>query len=187
MEFILERFDTPTGPMLILTDDEQLLRAVDWEDHQARMHLLLRRQYRGINIRVRESRYESPAKRALDAYFGGEIDAVNELVTATGGTHFQQLVWTALRHIPSGTTISYRELAIKLGRAVAARAVGLANGANPIAIVTPCHRVIGADASLTGYGGGLERKRWLLQHERAISPLAYLHIVKVPHLDRSAQ
>jgi methylated-DNA-[protein]-cysteine S-methyltransferase len=159
MEFILECFDTPTGRMLVLTDDEQHLRAVDWEDHQSRMHLLLRRQYRGIDIRLRESRRESRAKRALDAYFDGEIDAISELATATGGTDFQQQVWAALRQIPSRATISYVALAMNLGRAAAARAVGLANGANPIAIVTPCHQVIGANASLTGYGGGLERKR----------------------------
>jgi methylated-DNA-[protein]-cysteine S-methyltransferase len=172
MKFILESFDTPTGRMLVLNDDEQRLRAVDWEDHQARMHLLLRRQYRGIDIRLRVSNYESRAKRALDAYFDGEIDAINELVSATGGTNFQQQVWAALRQIPGGTTVSYGALAINLGRAAATRAVGLANGANPIAIVTPCHRVIGANASLTGYGGGLERKRWLLQHESASRILA---------------
>jgi methylated-DNA-[protein]-cysteine S-methyltransferase len=168
MELILERLDTPTGRMLVLTDDEQHLRAVDWEDHQARMHLLLRRQYRGMDVRLRESNYGSHAKRALDAYFDGEIDAIKELATATGGTDFQQQVWAALRQIPSGTTVSYGALAIRLGRAAATRAVGLANGANPIAIVTPCHRVIGANATLTGYGGGLERKRWLLQHESQI-------------------
>jgi methylated-DNA-[protein]-cysteine S-methyltransferase len=171
MEFLLERFNTPTGRMLILTDSDQHLRAADWEDHEERMRQLLRRQYRGIDIRLHESRRESRAKRALNAYFDGEIDAINELSTATGGTDFQQQVWMALRQIPSGTTVSYGALAIKLGRPVATRAVGRANGANPIAIVNPCHRVIGANSSLTGYGGGLERKRWLLLHEVSMSPL----------------
>jgi methylated-DNA-[protein]-cysteine S-methyltransferase len=166
MELILERFSTPTGRMLVVTDNDQRLRAADWEDHEERMRLLLRRQYRGVDIRLQESRYGSCAKRGLDAYFEGEIDAINELSTATGGTDFQQQVWAALRQIPSGTTVSYGALAIKLGRPAATRAVGLANGANPIAIVNPCHRVIGANASLTGYGGGLERKRWLLLHEK---------------------
>jgi methylated-DNA-[protein]-cysteine S-methyltransferase len=131
MEFILECFDTPTGRMLVLTDDEHL-RAVDWEDHQARMHLLLQRQYRGIDIRLRESNDESHAKCALDAYFDGEIDAIDELATATGGTNFQRQVWAELRQIPDGTTVSYGVQAMKLGRAAATRAVGLANGANPM-------------------------------------------------------
>jgi methylated-DNA-[protein]-cysteine S-methyltransferase len=83
------------------------------------------------------------------------------------GTDFQRTVWQALRRIPCGTTISYGELARRIGRPAAVRAVGLANGANPVGVVVPCHRVIGADGSLTGYGGGIERKRWLLAHERA--------------------
>jgi methylated-DNA-[protein]-cysteine S-methyltransferase len=166
MEFILERLNTPTGRMLVLTDDDQHLRAADWEDHEERMRILLRRQYRAIDIRLRESRHESCAKRALDAYFAGEIGAIDDLSTATGGTDFQQQVWAALRQIPSGSAVRYGALATKLGRPAATRAVGLANGANPIVIVNPCHRVIGANASLTGYGGGLERKRWLLLHEK---------------------
>ena len=88
---------------------------------------------------------------------------------ATSGTAFQNQVWSALRRIPRGQTLSYGALAKKIDRPAAVRAVGLANGANPIAIVVPCHRVIGANASLTGYGGGLERKRWLLDHEGAAS------------------
>ena len=94
-------------------------------------------------------------------------NALADLPTAANGTVFQRTVWDALRRIPVGKTISYGDLAIQIGRPTATRAVGLANGANPIAIVVPCHRVIGANASLTGYGGGLERKRWLLAHESA--------------------
>jgi methylated-DNA-[protein]-cysteine S-methyltransferase len=89
-------------------------------------------------------------------------------VVATSGTEFQNQVWTALRRIPTGKTLSYGALAKQIGRPAAVRAVGLANGSNPIAIVVPCHRVVGANASLTGYGGGLERKRWLLDHEGVI-------------------
>src|SRR5207244_1075492 len=103
--------------------------------------------------------------RALEAYFAGRIDALAEIRTATGGTHFQREVWNALRGIPAGATISYGQLAASLGRAGASRAVGAANGANPIPIVVPCHRVIGANGTLTGYGGGLAHKRWLLDHE----------------------
>jgi len=85
----------------------------------------------------------------------------------TAGTPFQRAVWRALREIPRGATESYSKLAQRIGRPTAVRAVGLANGSNPIGIVVPCHRVIGANGSLTGYGGGMERKRWLLEHERA--------------------
>ena len=113
----------------------------------------------------------STAARALLAYFEGDLNAVDELPTETNGTAFQRAVWTALRKIPAGRTVSYGALAAQIGNHKAVRAVGLANGANPIAIVVPCHRVIGANASLTGYGGGLHRKRWLLAHERGDRPL----------------
>jgi methylated-DNA-[protein]-cysteine S-methyltransferase len=165
--FHLECFDTPTGRMLVVTDDEQRLRAADWEDHEDRMRRLLRIHYRRTAIRLRAARGDSTARRALHLYFEGEVEAINEIQTATGGTDFQRQVWAALRLVPVGLTISYGALAAQVGRAAAVRAVGLANGANPISIVVPCHRVIGADASLTGYGGGLDRKRWLLAHERA--------------------
>src|SRR6185437_637184 len=92
---------------------------------------------------------------------------IDAILTATAGTAFQREVWRALRDIPAGQTISYGELARRIGRPAAVRAVGLANGANPIGVVVPCHRVIGANGSLTGYGGGLHRKEWLLAHERA--------------------
>ncbi len=162
----LEHLDTPTGPMRIVTDDQGRLRALDWDDHQERMGRLLRRHYGADAIRLRTPSRASAARRALKAYFAGELDALADLQTATGGTDFQRAVWRGLREIPVGHTISYGELARRIGRPAAVRAVGLANGANPIAIVVPCHRVIGADASLTGYGGGLPRKRWLLEHER---------------------
>jgi methylated-DNA-[protein]-cysteine S-methyltransferase len=163
--FSLERVDTATGPMLLVTDDERRLRALDWEDHEARMRLLFARQYAGAPVCLTEVRATSDAARALEAYFAGELDAVSQLPTATGGTAFQRAVWGALRLIPAGQTLSYGALAARLGNPAASRAVGLANGSNPIAIVVPCHRVIGSDQSLTGYGGGLARKKWLLEHE----------------------
>jgi methylated-DNA-[protein]-cysteine S-methyltransferase len=166
--FSVERVKTPTGPMLIVADDELRLRAVDWEDHEPRMQKLLRRYYGASAIRLREVPRPSAAGRSLQAYFEGDIAALAAQPTATNGTDFQQLVWAALRRIPCGQTISYSTLAIQIGRPTATRAVGLANGANPISIVVPCHRVIGANSSLTGYGGGLERKRWLLAHESAL-------------------
>lgn len=102
---------------------------------------------------------------ALQRYFDGEITALDAIPVAFSGTPFQKKVWTALRTIHAGTTLSYGDLARRIGEPAAVRAVGLANGRNPIGVVVPCHRVIGSDGSLTGYGGGLPRKRWLLDHE----------------------
>lgn len=163
--FFQEHLDTPTGRLCVITDDKGRLRAVDWADHEARMRMLLRRQYKAGTVHIDQATRASKARQALLAYFNGDINAIDTLPTATGGTEFQRSVWAALRHIPAGQTISYGTLAARIGRPKAVRAVGLANGANPISIVVPCHRVIGANASLTGYGGGIERKRWLLDHE----------------------
>jgi len=162
-----ERFDTPTGRMLLVSDEQGLVHALDWEDHHERTERLLARYYRHVRLALREAVRESAAKRALLAYFSGRLDAIERLRVATSGSDFQNQVWSALRQIPSGQTLSYGALAKKIGRPAAVRAVGLANGSNPIAIVVPCHRVIGANASLTGYAGGIERKRWLLSHEAA--------------------
>jgi methylated-DNA-[protein]-cysteine S-methyltransferase len=101
----------------------------------------------------------------MKRYFAGDLAAIDELPVRTAGTPFQRDVWRALRAIPHGTTVSYAKLAEQVGRPNAVRAVGLANGSNPIGVVVPCHRVVGSNGSLTGYGGGIERKRWLLQHE----------------------
>ena len=103
--------------------------------------------------------------RALQRYFAGKLQAIDEIAIETGGTPFQSNVWRALRKIPVGTTLSYGRMAHRLKCPLAVRAVGFANGSNPICVVVPCHRLIGADGSLTGYGGGLERKQWLLEHE----------------------
>ena len=113
-----------------------------------------------------EDRAAPPAIRhAINKYFSGDLFAIDAIPVTTGGTSFQRDVWAALRTIQPGTTLSYGKLARQLGRPKSVRAVGLANGANPVAIVIPCHRVIGTDGSLTGYGGGVNRKRWLLIHE----------------------
>ncbi|HET7545526.1 MAG TPA: methylated-DNA--[protein]-cysteine S-methyltransferase [Polyangiaceae bacterium] len=163
--FRTERFDTPTGQMLLVTDERDWVHALDWEDRGERSQRLLARYYGDVTLTRRVADVDSLAKRALLAYFAGELEALAELRVATSGTPFQNQVWTALRKIPSGKTSSYGALARAIGRPSAVRAVGHANGANPTAIIVPCHRVIGANASLTGYAGGLERKRWLLQHE----------------------
>ncbi|QUH02884.1 methylated-DNA--[protein]-cysteine S-methyltransferase [Saccharopolyspora erythraea] len=106
--------------------------------------------------------------RQLEGYFAGQRTEFDLPMRFTG-TPFQQEVWTALRSIPYGTTVSYGELAERIGRPAAARAVGLANGRNPIGVVVPCHRVVGSSGALTGYGGGLERKRQLLDFEREVA------------------
>lgn len=164
--FSLDRLATPIGPLMIVTDEAQHLRAIEWEDHDARMQKLLRRYYGADAFELRDAKRPVPARRAIQAYFDGDLDAVAELDTAIAGTAFQRTVWGALKRIPAGETRTYGCLATELGRPNAARAVGLANGANPIPIIVPCHRVIGASGALTGFGSGLPRKRWLLDHEQ---------------------
>ncbi len=164
----VERLPTPVGELLVVSDPDGRLRLVDWAEGEARVALLLARQRElaGVPLVAPAERPSRPAA-ALAAYLAGDVAAVRDLPVEPGGTPFQRLVWSALRSIPSGRTLSYGELARRIGQPAAVRAVGLANGANPVSIVVPCHRVIGADGSLTGYGGGLERKRWLLAHEGA--------------------
>lgn len=168
LTFLLEHVPTPLGEMLIVTDEQGVLRALDWHDHEARMHELMRRQYPTAKPQLKVTAQRSAATQAMQAYFDGDIAVIHQLEVATGGTDFQRQIWTALRGIPDGETTSYGELARRIGNPAAVRAVGLANGANPISIVLPCHRVIGSNRSLTGYGGGLQRKQWLLQHENAL-------------------
>jgi methylated-DNA-[protein]-cysteine S-methyltransferase len=164
--FNVERMPTPCGELLIATDDEGALRGLDWVDHEFRLRQLLKQQYPKDAVQLSAgARAASGASRLLGSYFAGDLRAIDALVVRTGGTSFQREVWAALRTIPAGQTVSYGALAKRLNRPSAMRAVGMANGANPVSIVVPCHRVIGADGSLTGYGGGLPRKRWLLEHE----------------------
>ena len=169
--FFVEHIETQTGRMRLVSGAAQRLRAIDWDDCEARMQHLLLRYYGPSAVTLREASRPSHAAHALAAYFDGDLDAIADLATETNGTPFQRTVWAALRRIPAGRTVSYGALAAAIGQPKAIRAVGSANGANPIAIVVPCHRVIGANASLTGYGGGLHRKRWLLAHERGARPL----------------
>jgi methylated-DNA-[protein]-cysteine S-methyltransferase len=159
-----DRIASPIGTILVVFDDEGHVHALDFDDYEDRMYRLLRQQC-GVQA-VSEGTTPASVRRALTAYFAGDLEALAAVRPRTGGTAFQNEVWTALRTIPAGTTISYGQLAAKIGRPKASRAVGLANGSNPVAIVVPCHRVIGSDGSLTGYGGGLPRKQWLLEHER---------------------
>ena len=160
----LDAFDSPIGTVLIVADGEHLC-ALDFADCEERMMKLLRRHYGSFHLVPTPD----PAgfSSRVHAYFAGDYHSLDAIPVNTGGTDFQQQVWAALRTIRVGTTTTYRELAIKLGKPTAYRAVGAANALNPVGIVLPCHRVIGADASLTAYAGGLTRKQWLLQHERA--------------------
>lgn len=166
LQLLIDRFETPIGEMLIVADCNGDLRATDWTDHEARMRQLLRLQYGENGFRLEPTRNLHGLTHAMSRYFAGELEVIDSLPVETGGTPFQRKVWRALRQIPCGRTISYAQLAERIGRPTAVRAVGHANGANPVSIVVPCHRVIGSDGSLSGYGGGIERKRWLLEHEK---------------------
>jgi methylated-DNA-[protein]-cysteine S-methyltransferase len=165
--FTLGRMATPLGELLLVSDAQGRLRALDFVDYRERMERLLAQHYRGADVRLSDGPSPVATRRALEAYFEGELTALSPIVCETGGTPFQRAVWAALRTIPAGQTASYGAQAALLGRPKAVRAVGHANGQNPIAIVVPCHRVIGASGSLTGYAGGLARKQWLLAHERS--------------------
>lgn len=157
----IDHVDTPLGRLALLVDGDDRLRVVGWIEGHARMqkHLLPGEARAAVD--------PGGCSSALAAYFSGDLAALDSLPVACVGTDFQRRVWRALREIPCGATATYGELAAHIGNPKAVRAVGLANGANPVGIVVPCHRVIGADGSLTGFGGGLERKRWLLAHEGA--------------------
>ena len=165
LRLLVDRIETPIGALAIVADDAGRLRAVDWTEHDANMQRSLRLHYGKRGFSLTPASNPAGLTSAIRSYFDGDLNAIDDLPVATGGTEFQRVVWRALRQIPCGDTISYAELARRIGRPAAVRAVGLANGANPISVVVPCHRVIGSDGSLTGYGGGIERKRWLLAHE----------------------
>jgi O-6-methylguanine DNA methyltransferase len=159
----LSTYTAPVGLILLVTDAEDRLRALDFADYEERMRRLLLRHYG--EVALRDGGAPAAIVAALDAYFAGDLNALDAVPVATGGTDFQKQVWAALRTIPAGETSGYGALAARLGKPGAARAVGLANRLNPIGIVVPCHRVIGASGALTGYAGGLDRKQWLLAHE----------------------
>jgi len=162
-----DRLTTPIGVLSVVADERGRLRAVGFRDGHSRMERTLADAADGSRTRLRRASDPGGLVSALSAYFEGELGALEGLPVVMEGTEFQRAVWKALRTIPCGETLSYAGLARRIGRPQAMRAVGLANGANPIGIVVPCHRVIGADGTLTGYGGGIHRKRWLLDHEHA--------------------
>ena len=165
---------TPLGDMLALSSDEGLC-ALEFttvkgrargEERMSRLQARLAHWFPPHEIVDRETPVIAKARDWLTAYFDGTSAAIDGLRLDMRGAPFEKRVWTALCDILPGRTTSYGAIAQALGSAGASRAVGAANGANPIAIVVPCHRVIGSNGSLTGYGGGLDRKTWLLDHER---------------------
>jgi methylated-DNA-[protein]-cysteine S-methyltransferase len=155
MNVTLDRIDSPIGTLLVVTD-ERAVRMLHFGDDAEAALRDMRRWYG--DVAVPERRERLGVRDRLAAYFAGSFDAFEGLPLATNGTAFQEMVWAALREIAPGTTRTYGELAKRIGAPGAARAVGLANGANPIALIVPCHRVIGADRSLTGFGGGSRAK-----------------------------
>ena len=161
----VDRLPTPIGDALIVTDEAGYVRALDWDDRRPGMMRLLSLHYGSIALEPGAA--PAHVTSALHDYFEGNFSSLGAIEWRTRGTPFQRTVWAALTMIAPGQTLGYGALAAKLGFPTAARAVGLANGSNPISVVVPCHRVIGFNGTLTGYGGGMERKRWLLRHEGA--------------------
>jgi methylated-DNA-[protein]-cysteine S-methyltransferase len=180
LQLFVDRTITPIGELLIVADRDGRLRATEWTDIASAsfqagaavdaVQKQLQRRY-GVSVVLERAKNPGGLTAAIDAYFAGDCAAIDFLPAEPAGTPFQRAVWSSLRTIACGTTISYAELARRIGRPSAVRAVGLANGSNPVCIVVPCHRVIGSNGTLTGYGGGLDRKRWLLRHEGRTAPL----------------
>ena len=161
----VDHIETPVGRLAVVVDEEDSLRAVGFTEGHPRMDRILGAD--GATPHLVPKKNPGGLMAPIRAYFRGDLGAIEGLPVTLVGTDFQRTVWRALLRIPCGETWSYGQLAARIGKPKAVRAVGLANGANPVGIVVPCHRVIGADGSLTGYGGGMQRKRWLLEHERA--------------------
>jgi methylated-DNA-[protein]-cysteine S-methyltransferase len=163
MDLFVDRMMSPIGTITLVWEGV-VLRSLNFSDNEQEIERFLRIHY--DNYRLTPGRAPMEIRTPLEAYFEGDLMAIDRIKVQTHGTPFQQQVWAALRKIPAGKTKSYGDLARQIGRPNACRAVGLANGSNPVGIVVPCHRVIGANGSLTGYGGGIDRKRWLLAHEQ---------------------
>jgi len=162
MKLLFDCLASPIGDLLIVSDGTCVC-GIEFGSELDHLIPHLRRRYGAFGwIQAADP---VGATSCLRAYFAGEVHALDAVRVDCGGTPFQGRVWTALRQIPAGATISYGELARRIGSPTAVRAVGLANGSNPVPVIVPCHRVIGAGGSLTGYGGGLDRKSWLLAHE----------------------
>ena len=165
VELLTDTIHSEIGSIVIVTDARTVV-ALDFADGETRMMELLSRRFENVVLRHEHDPLDAAGR--IEAYLAGDLQALDEIKVNPGGTEFQQTVWLALRKIPAGTTRTYAQLAAAIGRPSAPRAVGFANSLNPVALVIPCHRLVGSDATLTGYAGGLERKRWLLRHEGAL-------------------
>jgi methylated-DNA-[protein]-cysteine S-methyltransferase len=164
MQFQIAELPSPLGPLAVVVGEKGLCLlefGADW----GRIRATLARRFGDVDLV--KHRDPGGVVSRLRRYLEGDLAALDDVPVDPGGTDFQQKVWKALRRVPAGRTISYGELARRIGSPAAMRAVGAANGANPVPLVVPCHRVIGADGALTGYGGGMPRKEWLLRHEGA--------------------
>ena len=155
-------FASPVGRITLAVRDGRLC-ALDFTEKWSRRRAALEKRFGRVEFHTATD--PAGVVSRLERYFAGDLEALASIRVDPGGTEFQRRVWGALRKVPPGRTVSYGELARAVGAPGAARAVGAANGSNPVGIVIPCHRVIGADGSLTGYAGGVERKEWLLGHE----------------------
>ena len=164
-DFLTDEVPSAVGPIVFAARNARLV-SLDFGDCRGRMLAGLAARYGPA--RLEPARDPFGVSRRIRAYLAGELGALDDILVEPSGTPFQREVWTALRGVPAGTTVTYAQVARAVGRPAATRAVGAANGRNPVSIVIPCHRMIGSNGSLTGYGGGLHRKRWLLQHEGAI-------------------
>lgn len=186
LTLVSETIETPLGELEIITDLQGKLRALEWADFHHRLMQLLARHYgaelsdNGVaslitkpntkaGFSLKQDSVDHSIRQRIEDYFAGDLHAIDTLPVATAGTEFQRQVWQMLRTIPCGQIMTYGQMAAQLGNPGASRAVGLANGSNPISIVVPCHRVIGSNGTLTGYAGGVDRKRWLLIHEGYLS------------------
>lgn len=158
----IDRINSAIGEIIVVTDEGHLC-ALDFENYEIRMMTLLKKRFGQTQLKL--ARNPLGICDRIQAYLNGDYYDLTEIPVSTGGTAFQQQVWFALRAIPVGTVLTYGQLAAQLGKPNASRAVGMANSLNPVSIVLPCHRVIGASGKLTGYAGGLDRKFWLLKHE----------------------
>jgi len=182
MKLLLSKIASPLGELLLATDAEDQVRALDFADHRARLTRLLHEHYGTYEL------IEAPAPAtivaALHRYFEGHVTALDEITVATAGSDLQRQVWNALRQIPAGETTSYGAIARKLGfqDPRVAIEVGAANGSNPVAIIVPCHRVIAKNGDLKGYAGGPHRKRWLLEHEGALAKRSMPVEMRLPGL-----
>jgi methylated-DNA-[protein]-cysteine S-methyltransferase len=166
LRLLLDHLETPLGTLALVADDAGRLRALGFLEGHSRKDSQLPSYAEKLGGSLSRASDPYGFCSRIHAYFAGDWAAIRGLPVAARGTPFQKSVWRALVEIPCGETRSYGDIARSIGNPAAVRAVGLANGANPIGIVVPCHRVIGANGTLTGYAGGVERKRWLLAHEQ---------------------